>query len=680
MNRGVDLVTRTLKQAVPARRKALLIVPEFPYDSFWSYRYVIRLIGRKAAFPPLGLLTFAAYLPDEWDFELIDLNVTLPSERVLRNKIAEADAAFVSAMSIQKKSLVDLLRGPARGCDTPFVLGGPFASSYREQILEPRSDSDQVLHEGLDMLVWGEAYASIGQLLEYLQSEPAHSPEAPRLLIPVAVAEAVPGSRAYLNDRSVFKPLEDVPLPRWDLIRIRDYQSMMIQTTAGCPFRCDFCDIIQFNGGFNRPKSPEAVRRELQAILDTGYRGSVFSVDDNFIGMPAAISEILDEMIQFQREHDYPFTFYTQASVNLGTPKLEHLIEKMKLAGFDAVFLGIENPDEAALRRMNKKQNIKVDIPRAIARIQESGMEVYAGFIFGSDEDTPSTADRIVEFVKQTRIFTAMTGMLTPVPHTPLFERLRQEGRLQLAEYSGNNTDDEVQFEPRSMSAEQLRQGIHDILYRLFQPAESYRRALDMLQAVRPHIFASRRIDLGHIKGALVSFWIQGLRRLDRNYFALLWKTARLDHQLYRRARTEARRLRQLLRGIRADQVVRLAQHWESLDELVALAHDYRVRCRPEQGLEEVRAWIGQIREHVRREGLLHAEEARSVLENAARHLKVQMRFHRFPGVKLRGALQAAIKGLHYEQVMTAIVRAGSVPLAMPSGTEHHGPPPSFAR
>ena len=166
------------------RRKGLLLVPGFPRDSFWSYRYIIRLIGRKAAFPPLGLLTFAGYLPDEWDLELVDLNVTAPSDRALRRKIEEADVAFVTAMSIQKRSLVEILEGPARGLDTPFVLGGPFASSYRDQILEPQSESDRVLHDGLDVLVWGEAHASIGALLDWLETRPTHDAGTPRLLIP----------------------------------------------------------------------------------------------------------------------------------------------------------------------------------------------------------------------------------------------------------------------------------------------------------------------------------------------------------------------------------------------------------------------------------------------------------------------------------------------------------------
>jgi radical SAM superfamily enzyme YgiQ (UPF0313 family) len=630
------------------------LVPEFPSDSFWSYRYILRFVGRKAAFPPLGLLTFAAYLPDDWDLELVDLNVRAPSAGELRAKMAESDTVFVTAMSIQKRSLVDVLRGPARDLDVPVVLGGAFASSYRDQILDPESESDRVLHEGLDMLVWGEAYASIEELLPWLDSKPVHDPGAPRLLIPRAVAEVEPGSRAYLNDRSIFRSLDAVPLPRWDLLRVSDYHSMMIQTTAGCPFRCDFCDIIQFNGGFNRPKSPATVRRELEAILATGYRGSVFSVDDNFIGTPAATSAILDAMIEFQRAKGYPFSFYTQASVNLGAPKLRGLIGKMKQAGFGAVFLGIENPDEDALRAMNKKQNLMVDVPETIAVVQASGIEVYAGFIFGSDSDVPTTADRIVDFVKRTRIFTAMTGMLTPIPHTPLWERLRREGRLQPSEYSGNNTDDEVQYVPLRMTAEQLHSGIHGILSRLFGPAESYRRAMEMLRSVQPHIFSGQRHELRYVKSAIMSLWKQGIRRLDGAYFSLLWQAGKLDRVLRRRAGRDARRLKRLLRRLRRGDGLRVGVDSARLEELVSQAQDYLVRFRPDERLELVREWVEGVQARARL-GLLSTEDARAVYENARRYLKVQMRRHRFPGSALQRAIEAAIKGLHYERVTNAV-------------------------
>ncbi len=639
------------------RKKGLLLLPEFPRDSFWSYRYVMRLIGRKAPFPPLGLLTFAGYLPESWDLQLVDLNTRTPSAAALRAMISDADAVFVSAMSIQKRSLVEVLDGPARGLATPFVLGGPLASSYRDQILDPQSDSDRVLHDGLDLLVWGEAGGSIEELLDWLDSAPVHDPSTPRLLIPAKVAAAEPGSREYVNDRSIFHSLDDVPLPRWDLARVADYHSMMVQTTAGCPFRCDFCDIIQFNGGFTRPKSPENVRRELEAILATGYRGSVFTVDDNFVGMPSATAQILDAITGFQREHGYPFTFYTQASVNLGTPKLRPLIHQMKEAGFNAVFLGIENPDEEALLQMNKKQNLRVDIPGAIEAIQAEGIEVYGGFIFGSDSDSTSTVDHIVDFVKRTRIFTAMTGMLTPIPHTPLWERLKRSGRLRPAEYSGNNTDDEVQFIPLKMTMDEMHQGIHDILARLFNASESYRRAMDMLRSVQPHIFNGRRFQPRYMWGAVRSFWRLGMRRLDPAYFRLLWQASCLDLQRYRDARREARDLKRLVRGLKREGELEGADRsW--MEELAGYAEEYLIRFRPDKGLEQVRAWITDVRSRVRVDAL-PVEDARAVCEDARRYLKVQMRRYRFPGIALERAIEAAIKSLHYQMVMRAVVGHG---------------------
>ena len=643
------------------RKQGLLLVPEFPHDSFWSYHYIMRLIGRKAAFPPLGLLTFAALLPDDWDLSLVDLNVCQPSERVLRERMAAADAVFLTAMSIQKRSLVALLSGPARGLDTPFVLGGPLASSYRGQILAPTCESDRVLHDGLDVLVWGEAGPAMEPLLHHLAAHPRHSAASPTLLLPAAVAEAEPGSRRYLNDRAIFQPLEPARRPRWDLLRVDDYQSLMIQTTAGCPFRCDFCDIVQFNGGFTRPKPPALVRSELEAILATGYRGGVFTVDDNFVGLPAATMAILDAMIEFQREHEYPFSLYTQASVNLGTPELAPLLGRMRQAGFDAVFLGIENPDPAALRAMNKKQNLKVDIPAAIARIQAAGLEVYGGFILGGEADGPGIAEQIVEFVKRNRIFTAMAGLLTPVPFTPLYERLRSEGRLLPAEYTGNNTDDDIQFRPRALSTVQLRASIHDVLQRLFATPEAYRRALDTLGAVRTHLFNRSRLRPGYLKAGVVSVWQLGIRRLNPQYFGLLWRAARLDRELAHRCRAQMHELRAAWRRCRPILPSVRLQDTPRLEEMLSLAYDYAVRFRRDRRLADIEGWFQRMQSKVR-EGLLTREEAGNLYRDARRYLLAHKRRHRFPGVKFAKAVEAAIKALHYETVMEAIVAATSPP------------------
>src|SRR5690349_4942871 len=495
-----------------AAMKGLLLYPEFPASSFWSYRHIMPMVGAKAAFPPLGLLTFAALMPSTWSFELLDLNVRRPDDDELRERISAADAVFVSAMSVQKRSLVQLLDGPARGLATPWVLGGPYPSSYRDHIRNPRTASDEVLHRGLDLLVWGEGGQWVEAIDAILQSERRrHSDAQPLLLIPPAIAAQEPGSRKALNDRTIFKALDDVPPPRWDLIDTRDYRAMMMQTTVGCRFRCDFCDIIQFNGGFTRPKTLANVRGELETLLSLGYRGGVFTVDDNFVGNPEAIESILHVMIDFQRTNDYPFSFYTQASLDLGSPKLAHLLPLMKAAGFSEVFLGIENPDPAALSRMNKKQNLKVGISETVAAIQRAGIEVMAGFIFGGDEDTIDTAAAIADFATQVAIPTAMAGMLTPIPHTPLTERLRNEGRLRESEFSGNNTNDVVQFVPQHMTGVEMQAGYYSILERLFSPAAMYQRSGALIDRIEPHIFrgggSTRWVDL---RAALRSLWRQG--------------------------------------------------------------------------------------------------------------------------------------------------------------------------
>jgi radical SAM superfamily enzyme YgiQ (UPF0313 family) len=658
--------------------RGLLLYPEFPASSFWSYRHIMPMVGAKAAFPPLGLLTFAALMPEHWSFDLIDLNVDRPADEELRARIADADAVFVSAMSIQKRSLVDVLSGPARGLDTPWVLGGPYPSSYRSHILEPRTPSDEVLYRGLDMLVWGEGGQWIPAIDRLLHTERArHSDGCPLLLIPAPIAAQEPGSRKALNDRTIFKELVDTRPPRWDLIDIHDYRSMMMQTTVGCRFRCDFCDIIQFNGGFTRPKTLQSVRDELEALLALGYRGGIFTVDDNFVGNPDAIESILHVMIDFQREHDYPFSFYTQASLDLGSPKLAHLLPLMKAAGFSEVFLGIENPDPAALKGMNKKQNLKVDIAETVATIQLAGIEVMAGFIFGSDEDTIDTAEAIASFATQVAIPTAMTGMLTPIPYTPLAERLRAEGRLREAEFSGNNTDDEVQFVPRRMTSEEMQRGYHRILERLFSRGAMYQRSRALIERLEPHIFRGRDMRVADIRAALRSLWRQGVVRAQRReYFRLLWTGLRRDVARFREARRAAADLDRTLRSLPA-----AGQAWlgdldlARLSALVDRAREAAVRAQPGRRLEDIATWAASLKGHIEAKAPT-ADDLRLLYRWSREYFVRQRRLHRFPGAYLVKAFNLAIKGLHYEIVMKGIVREPRAD----AGQESHESPLMKAR
>ena len=639
--------------------RGLLVYPEFPASSFWSYRHIMAMVGARAAFPPLGLLTFAALMPEHWSFELLDLNVERPPDDELRARIAAADAVFVSAMSVQKRSLVELLSGPARDLDTPWVLGGPYPSSFRDHILEPRTASDETLCRGLDILVWGESGQWVATIDGLLHAERRrHSAERPLLLIPGAIAAQAPGSRKALNDRTIFKDLVDTPAPRWDLIDTRDYRAMMVQTTVGCRFRCDFCDIIQFNGGFTRPKTLASVRHELEALLALGYRGGVFTVDDNFVGNPDAIESILHVMIDFQRRHEYPFSFYTQASLDLGSPKLAHLVPLMKAAGFSEVFLGIENPDPAALARMNKKQNLKVDIAETVGTMQRAGIEVMAGFIFGCDEDTVETADAIAAFATQVAVPTAMTGMLTPIPFTPLAERLRDEGRLREAEFSGNNTDDEVQFVPQRMTAEEMQHGYHRLLERLFSPGAMYRRSSALLERLEPHIFRGRHTRIGDVRAALSSLWRQGVARAPRReYFRLLWTGLRHDMTQAREARRATADLERRLRTLSTAGPQR-PDDMDSgrLSALVESAREAVVRAEPGRRLEEVATWAASLKERI--DGQVQtADDLRSLYRWSREYFVRRRRLHRFPGAHLVKAFNLAIKGLHYEIVMTGILR-----------------------
>ena len=649
-------------------KKGLLIASEFPADSFWSFKYVMKYIRRKAPFPPVGLLTFAALMPqDEWEFELVDLNVERLSSQKLRKKIQDSDAVFTGAMNVQRDSLVDLLKGPAHGTDTPWVLGGPLASTYRDSIMNPRNEMDEVLHRGFDYLVWGEASPWIADLNRRLEEAPKHSDEPPFLFIPEQVLNAPEASRKYLQDRSIFEPFDGLASPRWDLIDVGDYRALMLQTTAGCRFRCNFCDIIQFNGGFPRAKGGTDVTRELQAIYDTGFRGGVFTVDDNFVSEPKAMEEILNAMTEFQRQHDYPFEFFTQASIDLGKESLAYLVPLMQQAGFATVFLGIENPDPAALRQMNKIQNIKTAPKDTIGLLQKHGIEVQAGFIFGADTDTPQTADNIVDFVEKNGVFSAMTGTLTPLPHTPLYVELKEQGRLLEAELACNNVDDTVQFKP-VMGLDNMQNGFLHILESLFSPQAMYGRAERLIGRLDTHIFTNSHLDVDQVAAALRSFARQSLSGVwtqeQRSYLHLLKRAVQLDRQFLRDIRTEARNL-----GSYWDKVGVAAKSYIELDgqdakrfaEMLSYAQDALVRYRPDMGLTEVQDFVQRVREAVA-QGVLPRAEAQSVYEAAREYLQTKRALFQFPGSHLVKALELSIIGIHYGTVVDHVLtkmRAG---------------------
>ena len=427
---------------------ALLIYPEWP-DTYWSFKHALPFEGKRSAYPPLGLLTIAPLLPRHWKKRLVDTNI----RRLTDADLKWADVALLSGMLVHKKDLLALLaRCKAAGVRT--VIGGPVTSSVEE------------LPQHADHVVIGEAEELIAALSEDLERGAAK---------PRYQAARMPG-------------LDTTPLPDLSLINARHYSAMAIQYSRGCPFTCDFCDIIEIYGRRPRTKTPEQVLAELDQLYERKWRGSVFIVDDNFIGNKKKVKELLPPLAEWNNRHRRPFTFFTEASVNLADD-LE-LLQMMKDACFQRVFLGIETPVEASLKEAHKHQNMRRSLMESVHRIQNYGMEVMAGFIVGFDNDPDDIFDRQVEFIQESAIPLAMVGLLLALPGTQLYRRLKKEGRL-VDEGHGNNMDLRLNFIPK-MDVERLVEGYRSILARIYHPDAYYERVLRFLERFRPAVHRRR--------------------------------------------------------------------------------------------------------------------------------------------------------------------------------------------
>ncbi len=411
---------------------ALLIYPEWP-DTYWSFRHALPFQGKRSAYPPLGLLTVAALLPAHWAKRLVDTNVRALTD----SDLAWADVALVSAMLVQKESLLGILaRCRALGIRT--VVGGPIASGFAE------------LDRYADHVVIGEAEDLIAPIARDLEQGAA--------------------KRQY--KATELPDLDRSPLPDLSLIKTRHYSSMAIQFSRGCPFNCEFCDIIEIYGHTPRTKSVAQVIAELEQLYRRKWRGSVFLVDDNFIGNKKSARELLPALAEWNARHHRPFTFLTEASVNLADDA--ELLALMRSAGFNRVFLGIETPIEASLKEANKLQNTRRSLLDSVRRIQQYGIEVMAGFIVGFDSDPEDVFDKQVEFIQESAIPIAMVGLLQALPGTQLYRRLLGEGRI-LGQASGNNIDCNLSFVPK-MDSQRLLDGYRSILKRIYAPDAYYER------------------------------------------------------------------------------------------------------------------------------------------------------------------------------------------------------------
>ncbi len=422
--------------------KVLLIYPQIP-DTFWSFKYALKFIRRKAAYPPLGLLTVGAMLPQSWEKRLVDLNLV---ERLREEDLAWADYAFLSAMVVQRASAEEVI-ARCRAAGVKVVAGGPLFTTEHAQFPE------------VDHFVLNEAELTLPPFLRDLAAGRAR--------------------RIYRSER--FADLRQTPPPAWELLDLKGYAAMSVQFSRGCPFNCEFCNVTALFGHRPRIKAAEQIIAELDALYRLGWRGRIFFVDDNFIGNKAYLKrQLLPALIRWRRDKK-GVPFNTEASINLADDPA--LMEMMVQAGFDTVFIGIETPNEESLAECNKKQNKNRDLVASIRQIQRSGLEVQGGFIVGFDSDSPSIFRRQVEFIQESGIVTAMVGLLQAPTGTKLYERLRREGRL-LGTMSGN-TDGTTNIVPR-MDPHLLREGYRNLIRSLYSPKNYYRRVRTFLREYQP--------------------------------------------------------------------------------------------------------------------------------------------------------------------------------------------------
>jgi len=422
--------------------RVLLVNPEFP-DTYWSFRHALPFEGKRCAFPPLGLLTVSALLPANWERRLVDLNIQPLKEA----DIEWADMVFATAMLVQKESLREIAKKcKARG--KRVVLGGPYVTSTIEELPDA------------DHLFLGEAETTLPEFVKDLEHGDAK---------PVYKAAERP-------------PLSISPMPHFHLANMKRYSAMSIQYSRGCPFSCEFCDIIEIYGRVPRTKSNQQVLAEFDALYDLKWRGTVFIVDDNFIGNKKNVRKLLPELAKWQKARGYPFSLITESSLNLADD--EALLASMRDAGFRRVFIGIETPVEESLHEAQKSQN-RGDLLNSVKTIQSYGMEVMAGFIVGFDNDPVDIFQRQIDFIRRSSIPLAMVGLLNALPDTQLWKRLEREGRL-LGEASGNNTVCTFNFKTR-MDPAFLVQGYQTIMRTIYSPREYYERVLDSMRRTAEH-------------------------------------------------------------------------------------------------------------------------------------------------------------------------------------------------
>jgi radical SAM superfamily enzyme YgiQ (UPF0313 family) len=458
--------------------KILLVYPQYP-NTFWSFKHALKFISKKAAFPPLGLLTVAAMLPDTWEKKCIDMNHTGLNHR----DIKWADYVFISAMSIQKES-ANAVIAICKQLGTRVVAGGPlFTTDYES-------------YEDVDHLVLNEAEITLTPFLKDLEN----------------------GCAKHIYTSDTFPDIDTTPIPAWELIDIKKYSSMSLQYSRGCPFDCEFCDIVILNGHKPRTKNKEQLLNELDALYKRGWRSGVFIVDDNFIGNKRKLKEeTLPFIIHWMKEKKRPFSFFTEASINMADD--DRLLQLMIEAGFDTVFVGIETPCEDSLAECGKSQNRNRDLVYSVKKLQNSGLQVHGGFIVGFDNDPVSIFEHQINFIQKSGIVTAMVGLLNAPLGTKLYHRLKKENRITKA-FTGDNTDCSINFIPK-MNYATLINGYQNIVNTIYSPVMFYERTKTFLREYRPQARITFNITHEELKAFIRSIWVLGVKENGRRYY---WK------------------------------------------------------------------------------------------------------------------------------------------------------------
>jgi len=461
---------------------ALLISPAIP-DTFWSFRHSMKFLPGKATFPPLGLLTIAARLPETWSLKLVDLDV----EPLTAAHLEWADLALVSAMQIQAASATEVVHR-CREAGVKVCAGGVYYTASHAAGTETFPE--------VDHLFLGEAEETL-----------------PRFLQDLAEGRPQP---VYAVGR--FPSLTGSPAPMWGLIRHRDYNVMPVQFCRGCPHNCDFCHVIILNGRRPRHKTPAQLLAELTSLYDTGFRGTVMIVDDNIVGHRGKARELFLALGEWQRAHGCPFIFLAQATVDLADHP--ELLELMSAAGFFRLFLGVETPAAASLAECGKAQNQGRDLVAAIKTIQQYGIEVAGGFILGFDADPPTIFADQEQLIEEAAIPVAMVGLLAAPPGTRLYDRLAAEGRI-TGQSDGDSTMnlDGFNIVPK-MGRGALIAGYRRLVARLYESEPYYQRVLRMLEQLGPNPhFPARLPRLWEVMTVVKIFWGLGLREPDRRIF-----------------------------------------------------------------------------------------------------------------------------------------------------------------